>query len=90
MEQQNQEKNGKNVPERTIRAGAIAATVWQNIVVKDGREATYRTVSLTRSYKDKNDQWQHTTSLRANDLPRAALVLNKAYEFVALSRMGDD
>ena len=34
--------------------------------------------------KDKNDEWQHTNSLRVNDLPKAALVLNKAYEYLVL------
>lgn len=80
----------KNTPERKFRAGGVAATIWQNNIVKDGHEATYRTVSLERSYKDKNNQWQSTSSLRVNDLPRAALVLNKAYEYIALAGMSEE
>jgi hypothetical protein len=30
-------------------------------------------------------QWKSTTSLRTNDLPKAVLVLNKAYEYVLLN-----
>ena len=42
----------------------------------------FRTVSLDRAYKDKNGGWKHAGSLRLNDLPKAALVLNKAYEYL--------
>ena len=44
----------------------------------------YRTVSLQRSYKDKNGVWQHASSLRVNDLPRASLVLQKAFEYLVI------
>lgn len=77
---------GKKLPEKKFRAGAITATVWENTGKnKEGKENSYRTVSFERSYKDKNDDWQTTNSLRMNDLPKAALVLTKAYEFLALN-----
>ena len=44
----------------------------------------FKTISLQRRYKDKNDEWQSTTSLRVNDLPKATLVLQKAYEYIVL------
>jgi hypothetical protein len=75
---------GRNMPEKKFRSGAIAATIWANSAVRDGKAVTYRTISLQRSYKDKNDEWQNTDSLRTSDLPRAILVLQKAYEYVAL------
>ncbi len=75
---------GKNLPEKKFRAGPITATIWQNETQRDGKTVSYNTISFERSYKDKNDEWQTTNSLRMNDLPRAVLVLNKAYEFLAL------
>jgi hypothetical protein len=81
-----QELLEKKLPEKKFRAGAITATVWQNEGKgKDGKPTSYRTVSFERSYKDNNDEWQSTNSLRMNDLPKAALVLTKAYEFIALN-----
>jgi hypothetical protein len=74
----------KNLPEKKISTGAISATVWQNETVRNGQPGIYRTVTLQRSYKDKNDRWQTTSSFRLNDLPKAALVLNKAYEYLVL------
>jgi len=73
-----------NMPEKKFRAGAICATVWKNQTEKDGKVVEYRTVSFDRNYQDKEGEWNTTNSLRVNDLPRASLVLQKAYEYMAL------
>ncbi len=78
-----------NTPEKKFRVGAICATIWKNnAVTKDGKESSFRTVSIERSYKDKNDEWQNTNSMRAMDLPKLVLVLNKAYEYVSFADNG--
>ncbi len=74
----------KNLPEKKFSAGAVTATIWKNTTTKDNRLVEYRTVSFERNYKDKNDEWQTTNSLRINDLPKAKLVLGKAYEYLIL------
>ncbi|MFH1850367.1 MAG: hypothetical protein ABH879_09400 [archaeon] len=75
-----------NQPERKFRAGPISATVWQNQGKNSKGEAViYRTVSLERGYKDRDNEWQSTNTLRTNDLPKAALVLAKAYEHLTLN-----
>ncbi len=81
-----EEKNTGNVPEKRFSTGAINATVWKNIGKnkKTGEDVEFRSITLQRAYKDKNDEWQHTNSMRVNDLPKAALVLNKAYEYLVL------
>ena len=74
-----------NLPEKKFRAGAISATVWLNHGHQASGEITeYRTISIERSYTDKNGAWQSTNSLRVNDLPKANVVLQKAYEFLVL------
>ena len=75
-----------NQPEKKFSTGAISATVWKNTgkSKKTGEEVEFRTITLQRAYKDKNDEWQHTNSMRVNDLPKAALVINKAYEYLVL------
>ena len=77
------------VPEMKFRAGAISATVWENQGQRDGEVTSFNTISITRNYKDKKDEWQSTNSLRINDLPRAALVLTKAYEYLVLNQSGE-
>ena len=77
-------ENKKNLPKKTIRVGAIAATIWKNEITNNNEKTFYFSVSLNRNYKDKDGNWKNTTSLRSSDLPKAMLVLNKAYEFLML------
>ncbi len=70
-----------NVPLKKFSAGAVQVAVWEN-EAKEGNQ--FNTVSITRNYKDKNDEWKSSSSLRVNDVPKAVLALNKAYEFLAL------
>jgi len=78
-------KNVKNLPEKEFRAGAIRATIWKNKgKTKDGDETEFNTISFERSYMDKEGEWQTTSTLRVNDLPRAQMVLKKAYEHLVL------
>lgn len=72
-----------NKPEKTIRAGAISATIWNNTAQnKEGLVTTYNSVSFERCYKDPNGAWKTTNSLRLNDLPKAQAVLQRAYEYL--------
>jgi len=79
------EDQPNNLPEKKFRAGAVSSTVWLNKgTTKEGKETEYRTISVERSYTDKEGNWQSTNSFRTSDLPRASLVLQKAYEFIVL------
>ena len=80
-----------NAPEKKFKAGPVTATIWKNQVTRaNGEKAEFYTVTLERSYKDKDDKWQKTNSLRINDLPKADLILSKAYEYLTLKEFGSD
>lgn len=73
-----------NQPEKKFRAGGVTATVWNNeIETKEGKQA-YKSVSVSRSYKDKDGKWQETNSYRAADLAKLALVASKAFEYISM------
>lgn len=75
----------ENIPEKKFSTGVISATIWKNNGVnKAGNPVEFRTISLQRRYTDKSGEWKSTNSLRINDLPKAILVLNKAYEHIVL------
>jgi len=77
---------GVNLPEKKIRAGAVSATVWLNKgKTAAGEDTEYRTVAVERSYLDKEGKWQSTNSLRVNDLPKMAVVAQRAYEYLVLT-----
>lgn len=74
-----------NIPEKKFSTGSLVATVWQNQGKnKDGTDVAYRTVSFQRRYIDDKGEWQSTSSLRVNDLPKASLILQKAFEYVVM------
>ncbi|MBI4450690.1 hypothetical protein HY642_01830 [Candidatus Woesearchaeota archaeon] len=78
-------ENQKKQPERKFRAGAVSATIWQNKGKSaDGQEVEYPSVLFERSYKDKTGNWKTSNSLHTGDLPKAVVVLNKAYEYLSM------
>ena len=78
-------ENVQNAPEKKFRAGAVSVTVWKNIGNgSKGEEVEYSTISIERNYLDQKGEWQTTNSFRVNDLPRATIALQKAYEHLVL------
>ncbi len=75
-----------NQPEKKFSTGVISATVWKNngTSKKTGESVEFRTVTLQRRYTDKEGNWQTSSNLRISDLPKASLVLQKAYEYLVL------
>lgn len=65
-------------PATTIRIGGVKASVWKN-ETEDGR--VFSVTQFTRSYRDKEDNWQETSSFSTDDLPKLELAARKAFEF---------
>ena len=76
----------KNAPLKKFRAGNTTATIWLN----EGKNGLppMMSIALERSFKDKNGEWQHTSSFNLNDLPKVALVSMSAYEYLILKGDG--
>ena len=69
------------LPEKKFSVGCIQVAIWEN----EGKEGNkFQTVSFDKRYKDKNDEWKSSSSLKANDIPKAILALQKAYEYLSL------
>jgi len=72
-------------PEKNFAAGGVRLAVWKNTAkANDGQKTEYYTVKLERRYKDQNGDWQSTAALNVNDVPKARLLLEKAYEHLVL------
>ena len=69
-------------PETVFKVGAVRASVFRNIIEKAGQSIPLPKVVIEVRYKDKTGQWQGTNSLSLNDLPKAILALQKAYEYL--------
>lgn len=79
--------NQKSQPEKRIKVGPISATIWKNSQsAKGGKEFDFYSVTLDRNYTDDSGSWKATNSYRLTDLPKAALALNKAFEYLAFTK----
>lgn len=73
------QSSAPRVPDKRFKVGGITATVWKGISPKG---ATYFNVQLAKSYKDKDNNWKTTNSLKDYEVPKAMVLLQKAYEYV--------
>jgi len=69
-------------PETVFKVGAVRAAVFRNTIEKAGKSIPLPKVVIEVRYKDKTGQWQSTNSLCINDLPKAILALQKAFEYL--------
>ena len=69
-------------PEIVFKVGAVRAAIFQNTGIQSGKEVLFPKVVLEVRYRDKAGQWKGTNSLCLNDLPKAILALQKAYEYL--------
>ena len=69
-------------PEKVFKLGAVRASVFRNVLQKDGQQIALRKVVLEVRYRDKSGTWRGTNSLSVNDLPKAIAALQQAYEYI--------
>ena len=74
-----------NEPIHKAQLGRISVAVWENeSKVDDGVIRTFHTVTLERSYKDKDDNWQTTQQLGGRDIGDAIALLQNVQQLVLL------
>ncbi|MBW1789998.1 MAG: hypothetical protein JRK53_25850 [Deltaproteobacteria bacterium] len=74
-------------PEMRFKCGRCEAAIFENEIERDGVATKIKKVAFQKRYRSPDGEWKTTRSLDINEIPKAILVLQKAYEYVA---MGDD
>ena len=72
-------------PIQKWRIGNIDLSVWENTKEFEGGEVSYKTFSLTKGYKKKNeDIWRSEVinNLRRQDIVKIQLLLNKVQDYL--------
>lgn len=69
-------------PDIVFKHGACNAAIFSKEVTRGERTFQVRSVSFQKRYRDKNGEWQTSSYLDVHDLPKAVLVLNKAYDYL--------
>jgi hypothetical protein len=77
----------RNPPSYKARFGRVEAAVWAH--TSDEGRIGY-SVTLERSYKDREGKWQRTSSLDEGDLLPAAKALDDAYTWIQKTRFHKD
>lgn len=75
-------------PEKVFKAGAVRASIFRNYFQKNGEQIPLPKVVIEARYKDKQGNWQGTNSLSLNEIPKAMLALQKAYEYILEKKSG--
>ena len=76
----------KNKPKQNIRIGACNVAVWSNIREVNKEDVEFLSAQISRSYKDKNDEWKTTDSFGVSDVPKIILALQKAYDYMVTNK----
>jgi hypothetical protein len=69
-------------PEKSFKCGGCEAAVFENEIAKGGTKIPIKKVSFQKRYKNVDGEWKSTGSLDVNEIPKAILVLTKAYDYV--------
>ena len=77
-------------PEKVFKMGAVRASIWRNVIQRDGKEVPIAKVIIEVRYKDKSGEWKGTNSLSLNELPKAISALRKAYDYLVEHREPED
>ena len=75
---QQENKTARNQPVHRIRMFPIECAIWKN----QSENRTWYNVTLSRSYKDANDEWKSTDSFSADDLLLVAKVADQAHSWI--------
>ena len=73
-----------NKPIKSFKAGAVRASVFANTIDSgQGRNNTMYRVVVDRRYKDRDGNWKSTNGYSENEIPKAILVFQLAYKYLA-------
>jgi hypothetical protein len=84
MSQKNPQPSNPQAPVQEFRAGGVRAAIWRRETEKDGRSVVEHNTKITRSYRDKQGNWQEVNTYYPDDLAKLILVTQEAYRYVTL------
>ncbi|HIH21974.1 MAG: hypothetical protein J4478_03025 [Candidatus Diapherotrites archaeon] len=71
-------------PVKKFRAGRVDVSIWENSKELAGEQKVLESISIQRSFKGKDGDWQHSKSFSKSDLPNVILATQKAFEYLVL------
>ena len=81
---------GQQTPLARYKAGQVSSAIWENLVQSQGKTLKILKATVQRRYKDKNGQWQSTTSFNRNEIPLAIHCLQQAFDKIIEMQNSED
>ena len=81
---------GQQTPLARYKAGQVSSAIWENLVQSQGKTLKILKATVQRRYKDKNGQWQSTTSFNRNEIPLAIHCLQQAISKIVEMQNSED
>jgi len=67
-----------NKPVQVLRRKGVKVSIFEN----HSKDATFAKTTIQKIYRDDSGAWKSSTSLSRDDLPVAALLLTRAWEWI--------
>ena len=75
-------QDAKRQPVATVRADDCSASIWAREAVVQGKPRIFYSVTLERSYKDRDGAWKYTRSFDADSLGKITDLCRQASETI--------
>ncbi len=72
-------------PAHKLKDGCLSVVIWRN----PSERGPYYTVNPMRSYKQGDETWKQSDSLRAEDLLPMGELLREAYAWIKMQKRAD-
>ena len=74
----------ENRPLWQMSAGPFWASIWENERTIAGKAVKVREVSFAKRFRTESGEYKTSSRYQLNEIPKAMLVLSKAYEQLAM------
>lgn len=76
-----------NKPVKKFVVAPISVAIWEQTNEKDGKKFTTNSLTIQRTYKDKEGNYQNTQNIRVQDVAKLQLALNEAYKSLVVTQL---
>ena len=80
----------KRLPVKSFRIGDCSASIWGREFVAQGQPRVFYSVTLERSYKDRDGAWKYTKSFDLDSLGSVVALCQQASEAIAALQERED
>jgi hypothetical protein len=83
------QQNDKSRPSTSLRAGKIELSIWRNEIDKDGRTIPQYSIRIKKRFRKDDGSYNDTDYYFPEELPKLAVLVQKAFEYVVLTERKD-